>query len=155
MMRVVTVRGRRAFSLLEVLVVIALIGLMGSLVVVDFAAQADRWAMPNDHESLHSAVMAARAAAPVGRVSVYYAESRKALVVRSDKDVEIGAFPVKGRVRFSLPEDENAGRPQELDRLVFAPQGDSVPARITVEGRERAVRYRLEPFSGALSEEQP
>lgn len=153
MKRRVIIPGRRAFTLMEVLVVLALIGLLGGIVVVDFADQADRWSMPNDHESLHSAVMAARAAAPAGRVSVHYVESRGALVVRAEK--ELGSFPVKGRVRFALPEDEPGGTSRDLDRLVFSPQGDAVPALIIIEGAERSFSYRLEPFSGALSEEHP
>lgn len=153
MRRRMTDEWRNGFTLIEALVVIAIIGLLVGVVITDFSRQADLWSVPNDHESLSRALLAARTSARAGRVSIHYVESRSALVISSGR--ELASFPLKGRVSFSLPEDESGGGSVNLARLDFAPEGDSTPARILIEGQGKPVVYRLEPFSGALSEEVP
>lgn len=145
--------GRRAFTLFELLAVLALIGIVAGLVVVDFVGLAGLHSPPSDYESLRQAVEAAQVASSSQRVSLRYVEAGAALVLSGK--TSIASFPLSRRVTFWLPEDENGGKSLRLEALTFAPEGDATPARILLEGSGgRSVAFRLEPFSTAIAEER-
>ena len=145
---------KHAFTLIEVLVVLALIAAVTGLLVIDFAGMPDRWASPSDYEAVHSAVESARVAAQTGRVKLDYSAELCALRVSVGAN-EVATFPVKGRVHFSLPPDEAGTAPINLDSLAFSAEGGATPALLSLECENRVSVFRLEPFSCALSEENP
>lgn len=146
--------GLPAFTLLEVLVVLALLGAVAGLLVLDFVGMPDRWAKPSDYESVHSALEAARVGAQTERAFLSYSVEKGALGV-SVGAIEVATFPVKGRVRFTLPPDETGGAAIAVDSVAFSPDGGASPVLISLECDDRVTVFRMEPFSCALSEEKP
>lgn len=139
----------RAFTVAEVLVVIALIGVAAGLAVAALtpAGAADR---ATDADILRTAVAAARDAGAERRVTLAYDAARAALVLRDTR--ELAVFPLAAAVSLTLPESDDR---TATDAIVFSPAGDATPVRITLFRDGVSAAYRLEPFSAALAAESP
>ena len=129
--------ARSAFTLMEVLVVLALMGLVAGIALIDFDSMLEGASKRSPLETLTAAVDAGRARA-----------------LNAGGAPEIFAFEKPAQVTFALPADEAEGAERALDAITFHPAGVAMPAVIDLSvGGERS-RYRLEPFSAALAKEE-
>lgn len=137
---------------MEVLVVIALLGLVTAVVATDFGASIDGARTPSPYETLVRALNEGRDGvleSGVPAVLTFDAEAG-ALRVVVDGVATTHALPPGCVVRFALPADMAEGEERALDAVTFHPAGCVTPAvvALTVGGRES--RYRLETFSATL-----
>ena len=148
--------ARSAFTLMEVLVVLALMGLVAGIALIDFDSMLEGASKHSPLETLTAAVDAGRARALNAGAPVrltYDAESG-VLRLNAGGAPEIFAFEKPAQVTFALPPDEAEGAERALDAITFHPAGVAMPAVIDLSvGGERS-RYRLEPFSAALAKEE-
>lgn len=146
--------GRRAFTLMEVLVVIALLGLVTAVVVADFGAPGSA-GKESAYEVVSRALDSGRGLATDagGPVTLTYdAESRR-LRLLSGAGLTDYVLPAGSSVRFTLPAAYGEGRDRPLAGVVFHPSGCATPARITLTVAGAETHYRLEAFSVALMPE--
>ena len=147
-------RARRAFTLIEVLIVIALIGAVTAAVVTDFASLVDSASKPTAYERVRDAVEAGRIAArSAGEpVRVVWVPDSGALRVIGPVKNEDFVVPGAEAVTFAFPDDDD-GSERPLEALVFHPSGAAMPAVLDIAVVGSHARYRLEIFSAALSPE--
>jgi prepilin-type N-terminal cleavage/methylation domain-containing protein len=153
----------RAFTLVETLIVLALIGLVGGIVAVATEGVIEGARKPSPYEVLRKAVDTAWYAAATGnsQVALVFDADASALVLArlaSTQAPEPGmeTFPFDDArvrsVRFlrasgaGLP----GGRDAAFPRLLFSPWGGATPAVIEMDLDGAVFRYALEVFSGAL-----
>jgi len=147
---------RRAFTLIEVLIVIALLGAVTAAVVTDFSSLVDSARTPTAFERVRDALEAGRDASREAGdpVRVVWVPDAGALRVVSGETVH--DFPVPGAdaVTFAFHNDEDDGE-KPLDALVFHPSGAATPAIVRISLRGTVASYRMELFSAALSPVEP
>lgn len=142
---------RRAFTLIEVLIVIALFGAVTALVVTDFGTLVDGAKETTAFDGVRDGVNAARVAARDAGVPVRvsWAQDNHALrVVVNDVAKD---YPVAGAesVTFAFVDEDNGEKP--VDTLVFHPSGAATPAIVSILMNGAVSRYRMEIFSAALT----
>lgn len=134
---------------------IALIGLVAGVALVDFASLLDNAAKPSPYETLRAVVETAREhARNAGMpVRVTFDSEAGALKINDGGATEAFPFGLPAEVSFVLPAEEAEGGERPLDSLVFHPSGCALPAAILLTVRGERTRYRMEPFSAALEKE--
>jgi prepilin-type N-terminal cleavage/methylation domain-containing protein len=156
--------SRAAFTLIEIVLVIALIAVAASVVVTNFLAFADRGEVVSPEDTLRSAIRSAR---------FHAASERRVTTIRFNK--ETGALALSSGESFSLDDDfGNEGRgeirfylvppaqglkpfPQpdrtqlETAEIAFAPDMSSSPFVAEIDaGSGNAVRLVFDPFSSLV-----
>jgi len=156
---------RRAFTLIEIILVLALIALASGLVISNFAAFADRGDSRTTEETLAAAIRKARFAAAAERtVSELSFDKESGSLFVDGEGAEPLAFPLdeafaengRAEIRFYLvpaskgfepfPEPERTGL--ETDTVRFAPDRSSAPFVVEIDlgsGTPRRIAY--DPFS--------
>ena len=164
--------SRTGFTLLEVVVALALIGLVASLVVVNFDSAFKNMGVRPPEDVFRIAVRQARYEAAYRMQKTYLAfdpEKNEFTVVDANGEI-CGTFPLnrdptKGRfeVTFTgfLPEDNIGAKDKNelsdytMERLVFDPSGCGVPAKVTIKGPDESAELTLDPFSWGEPPERP
>ena len=158
-------RRQSAFTLVEVLIAIALIALAGALVVtsIDDLLVSQRTRSP--YEVLRAAVDKAWFSATEGRgcFFLYYDKEQRCLLVKDENGMPEEVFPFEDElvqeVVFERTPDTGGGALKMSERtpfpfLVFSPHGGVTPATVLLKMSNESYRYRIEPFSAALEAEQ-
>lgn len=158
-------RATRAagFSLIEILVVLALIALLGSMLVVNITSMTGGLGPRPLPEILKRAVRDARfeAASRKEVVTLHFAAELGAFVVRDaagqavrERETGLGPGARGVAVRFEqiLPQQGTSGwnlrdRREEINALRFAPDRSSTPFVAIVEADGRSSEHRFDPFS--------
>jgi len=161
-------RGRRGFSLIEIILVIALIALAASMIVANVTALADRGSERTADEQLKSAIQTARLeAARLGSSSrLQFNEDKGDLEIwingTNQAQFELGAAfkkPATGAVRFFLVSSTRGMEAfQEPSRsrieqayIEFSPDHSSTPFVAELDyGTGSPTRMVFDPFSGLI-----
>lgn len=153
-----------AFTLIEIVLVIALMAIAASVVIANFVAFADRGNVTSPEETLRTAIRAARFHAAGSRevTSLRFDEASGALRLSSDQSFPLNADFGKdgsGEIRFYLvPPAEGMGpfpeavRTQlETPEVRFAPDRSSSPFVAEIDsGRGTPLRLVFDPFSSLV-----
>jgi prepilin-type N-terminal cleavage/methylation domain-containing protein len=157
--------GVGGFTLIEILLVIALIAVASTLVIVNFAAFVERGASRAPEEVLRSAIREARFTAAADRVvtELRYDDESGSLLI----DPGGASFPInadfgpdgRGEIRFYLiPPTQGLNTFSDPDRtnletpaVSFAPDRSSSPFVAEIDlGSGTPVRLRFDPFSDVV-----
>lgn len=155
---------RAAFTLIEIVLVVALMAIAASVVIANFVGFAERSGQLSAEETLHSAIRAARfqAASTRQTTELRFDKETGSLIVDADTD-----FPLSddfgrnesGEIRFFLvpPADGMAPFPEPSDSrletpvLRFAPDRSSSPFVAEIDsGRGSPQRLVFDPFSSLV-----
>ena len=157
------------FTLIEILLVIALIAVAVSVVLINFTAFADREDSNSPEEVLTDAIRKARFIAAADRIPTtlrYDGESGTLRIDPSGEQLEINSdFGPEGRgeIRFFLvPSAQGLGPFPDPQRstlgtpaVTFAPDRSSSPFLAEIDsGRGSPVRLRYDPFSSVIRTEE-
>lgn len=157
--------ARSAFTLIEILLVIALIALASSVVIVNFLAFTDRGDSTSPQEVLSQAIRRARFVAASDRIVTrlrYDDESGALQIAPGGESFTINAdFGPEGRgeIRFFLiPPAVGLGAfpdPQrttlQVPDVAFAPDRSSSPFVVEIDsGSGTPTRLRYDPFSSVI-----
>ncbi|MDR2982643.1 MAG: prepilin-type N-terminal cleavage/methylation domain-containing protein [Puniceicoccales bacterium] len=152
---------KRAFTMMELLIALALIGIVSSIVVVSVDDLLNSAQKPSPLDTLRKAVDTTwyGSATGHGQMTLEYDEESGALIMRNAigeaKEVFTFEDADVGPIRFLRAPDMSGGTLQmnssePFPFLIFSPWGGVTTAIIEMEiGKER-YRYQLETFSGAL-----
>jgi prepilin-type N-terminal cleavage/methylation domain-containing protein len=161
--------ARSGFTLIEILLVIALIALASSVVIVNFIAFADRGDSTSPQEVLTQAIRRARFVAAADRMTTklrYDDESGTLQIEPLGESFPINAnFGPQGRgeIRFFvIPPAQGLGRfpdPEQttlqVPTVAFAPDRSSSPFVVEIDsGSGTPVRLRYDPFSSVIRTEE-
>ncbi|TVP79199.1 MAG: type II secretion system protein [Puniceicoccaceae bacterium] len=157
-------RKSSGFTILEVILAIAIIVLATSVVLVNFVGFTDLGNKESPEETLHSAIRAARFQAASTRqpTTLRFDEETGSLVIESGD-----SFPLnqdfgkdgRGQIRFFLVApavglssfDDPADSRLETDALTFAPDRSSSPFVVEIDtGRGTTQRLVFDPFSSLV-----
>ena len=141
---------------MEVLVVIALLGLVVAVVTTDFGALLDNARAPSAYETLRTAVDSARRdTLNAGGVTRLVFDREVSVLRVLVPGAPASEYPLAAgvTVAFSFPSEETGVEALPLDALLFHPSGCSTPARVELTVAGKTSRFRLEPFSGELAAE--
>lgn len=163
-------RSAAGFSLIEILLVLALIAIASTVVIVNFAAFADRGTTNNAVDNLNQAVRTARFLAVQGHQEVslrFDPEGGQLLIEKGNASMEEivldDAFKTNGgsTIRFYLI-PSSAGLSQSVDasdarqetpRVRFAADGTSTPFVAAIDtGAGTEDRFSYDPFSNLRME---
>lgn len=157
-------RPSSAFSLIEIVLVIALMAVAASVVIANFAAFADRGNETSPEETLRAAIRAARfqAASERSVTTLSYDQESGALVLSGGESFPLNAdFGKEGRgeIRFYLvPPAEGMGSfpdakssQLETKEVSFAPDRSSSPFAVEIDlGQGAPERLVFDPFSSLV-----
>lgn len=148
---------RRAFTLMEVLIVVALLGLVASVAMMDFGTLIDGARTPSAYETLSTALVRGRTRALDGGAPVKLVYDRNAAALRLVSSGAPEDFPIANLtgVTFQLPAEDSTDSERPLDAVVFHPSGYTTPALVDLSVRGEHAFYRIEPFSAAPAEVKP
>lgn len=155
---------RRGFTLVELVIVIALIALVGSLVVVNAEAILAGLGEQPVERILQKAVREARyqAASLKEPVGLYYDGEKAALAILDSGGGELASFEITeeeaGRLDIAfeqiLPGEGLDGRPSRgtapLDAVVFRPDRSSTPFQAVIRHGRDSYTLRYDPFSAIV-----
>ena len=154
---------RRGFSLIELVLVIALIALAGGLIVVNAQAILGGLGEEPVERTLQKAIREARFQAASLKESAFlrYDEESGSLQIYSETGRELAAFQTTQsddlpEVEFSqiLPEQGLSGTSREevvtIDQVVFRPDRSSTPFRVTIRQGAASFSLRYDPFSAIV-----
>lgn len=159
----------RGFTLIEILLVIALIAVSVSVVIVNFTAFADRGDSTSPQEVLTAAIRKARFIAAADRITTrlsYDEESGKLQIDPMGEQFPINSdFGPDGRggIRFFLvpsatglsPFPEPDRSTLETPAVAFAPDRSSSPFIAEIDsGHGSPIRLRYDPFSSVIRTEK-
>lgn len=132
-------RGRRGFSLLELLLVLALLGVIAGVVTPATGRFLDRLSFRRQAAVLIASTRYARLMA-VGK--------GRPVAMRFDRQAQLFHFSgaVEGDKEINLPE----GTEFELspETLVFFPDGLATPGRLVARSGHRSQEFRIDPLTG-------
>lgn len=161
-------RQKRAFTLIEIVVVIALIALVSGVVVWRFDLLIPAMKQPSPEQALKRACTHAAhyAATQKRRCFVRVDAQNHALHVETvaGEPIETFSFAPGSRTvelcfRLDTRESTRIFSPSQLaiiDVLEFHPAGCATPALIEILNDRKAEKcFRMDPFSGGLTEERP
>lgn len=161
--------ARGGFTLIEILLVIALITMVSSVVIINFNAFIDRGESTSPEEVLTAAIRKARFTAAADRVRVklgYDEDSGSLQIEPGGESFSINAdfgSGGRGEIRFFLiPPAEGLGRFPDPTRttlrtpvVAFAPDGSSNPFLAEIDsGSGTPTRLRYDPFSSVIRTEK-
>lgn len=155
----------RGFTLIEILLVIALIAVAASVVLINFTAFADRGEETSPKEVLSAAIRKARFIAAAERTTTKLRYDNESGTLQIDPSGE--QFPInsdfgpegRGEIRFFLIEpatgmrafsDPNDAK-LETTTVAFAPDRSSSPFIVEIDtGEGSPTRLRFDPFSSVI-----
>ncbi|MGJ8650098.1 MAG: pilus assembly FimT family protein [Opitutaceae bacterium] len=154
-------RVSRGFSIIEIILVLGLIALAGSLMIANFASMADRGGKLNTEESLRAAIRQARFDAASERTIVRLSVDKESgsLVLSSGATYPLGPeFSENGQseIRFYLvppsrglsPYSDPEQTKLETTEVLFAPDRSSSPFVVDIyTGNGTPERMVFDPFS--------
>ena len=157
-------RSQAGFSLLEIILVIALITLASSVIITNFTTFLNFDEQINPEDSLRTAIRSARFQAANERsvTTLSYDDEAGALVISGGERFQLNSnFGKEGRgeIRFYLlPPAEGMGSfPDaetsrlETKKLSFAPDRSSSPFAVEIDtGEGSAQRFIFDPFSSLV-----
>ncbi len=161
---------RSGFSLIEILLVLALMAIASTVVILNFNAFSERDNGPNAFENLKQAVRQARFLAAKERLETQLSfdpESGSLVINREASVLErLQLDPsFKGRggseIRFyAIPSSKGLLDPADgsdaktkIERVRFAPDGSSTPFVAEIDyGRGTPARFDFDPFSNLIKE---
>lgn len=157
-------RSQAGFSLLEIILVIALITLASGVIITNFTTFLNFDEQINPEDSLRSAIRSARfqAASERNVTTLSYDDEAGALVISGGERFQLNSnFGKEGRgeIRFYLlPPAEGMGSfPDaetsrlETKKLSFAPDRSSSPFAVEIDtGEGSAQRFIFDPFSSLV-----
>jgi len=163
------IRARCGFTLIEILLVIALIAVAVSVVLVNFTAFTDRGESRSPEEVLSAAIRKARFIAAADRVDTKLSYDEESGTLQIDPSQE--QFPInsnfgpdgRGEIRFFLvPSAEGLGPFPDPERstletptVTFAPDRSSSPFVAEIDpGEGTPTRLRFDPFSSVIRTEE-
>lgn len=157
--------GRSGFTLIEILLVIALITIASSVVIINFTAFANRGDTQSPEEVLSAAIRKARFIAAADRVvtELRYDDETGTLVIEPFGE----SFTInsdfgpdgRGRIEFYLIPPAEGLRPfpdpqrttLKTPTVSFAPDRSSSPFIAEIDtGQDSPVRLRYDPFSSVI-----
>jgi type II secretory pathway pseudopilin PulG len=155
---------RAAFTIIEVVLVLALMAVAASVVIANFVAFAERSGQLSAEETLHAAIRAARfqAASTRRATELRFDKESASLVVDSGKNFPLGpdfGENEAGEIRFYLvaPVNGLASFPEpsqsrlETTSVRFAPDRSSTPFVAEIDsGRGTPRRLVFDPFSSLV-----
>lgn len=162
-------RNRGGFTLIEILLVIALIALSVSVVIVNFNAFADRGENTSPEEVLTAAIRKARFIAAAERITTrlrYDDQTGRLQIDPTDEQFPINSnFGPGGRgeIRFFLIPPAEGLRPfpdperstLQTPAVAFAPDRSSSPFIAEIDsGSGAPSRLRFDPFSSVIRPEE-
>lgn len=157
-------RPRAGFTLLEVVVALALIGMVAGLVVVNFDVAFGGMKSRPPADIFRNAVRQARYEAAYRMKKTYLgfdAEKNVFTVVDSDGE-DCGEYPLnrdpsqgKFEVTFTpyRPDEDIGGQDENrlsdypVPRLAFDPSGCGIPVKVTIKGPGEDIEMDMDPFS--------
>ena len=155
---------RRGFTLIELVIVLALIALVGGLVVINAQAILRGLGQEPVDRVLQKAVREARYQAAYLKESVYlsFDEEESALEVSSETGQSLARFPLEeddGEIPEIAFEQILPGTGLDRYRLetvpisnvVFRPDRSSTPFEAVVEGKSQTFTQRFDPFSAIVT----
>ena len=152
---------RPAFTLLEMLGVIALFGLIASLVLMNHDALLPAFRHASPESALRSAFASARRHAMRTKSKSYlrFDPASATLCVRSGDGATLDTLPCcapgKTDLRFDHHLDaDNARDLPEITEVAFSPAGHHAPVRVQLRDGARVRRFRSDAFSGVLVKEE-
>ncbi|MFU8848113.1 MAG: Tfp pilus assembly protein FimT/FimU [Opitutales bacterium] len=160
---------RGGFTLIEILLVIALIALASTVVILNFNAFTDRGESTSPEEVLTAAIRKARFIAAADRVTAKLRYDQESGTLQIEPGGE--SFTInpdfgpdgRGEIRFFLiPPAEGLGRFPDPTRttlrtpvVAFAPDGSSNPFLAEIDsGSGTPTRLRYDPFSSVIRTEK-
>lgn len=157
-------RAGAGFSLIEIVLVLGLIAVAGSIVIANFASMADRGDTQTTQELLHAAVRKARFVAANNRMvtTLRFDKESGSLQISDTDEITLNAdFGKDGpaEIRFYLvpPAEGLASFPSaertrlETAAVRFAPDRSSSPFAVEIDsGSGTAERLVFDPFSSLL-----
>lgn len=155
---------RRGFTLIELIIVIALIALVGGLVVINAQAILSGLGEEPVERTFQKAVREARFQAAYLKESTYlsYNEEEGVLEIISETGKSLASFPVETDSGDDPPEitfdqilpgeglQRIRGDTIPVDRLTFRPDRSSTPFEVTIETDARDFTQRYDPFSAII-----
>jgi len=166
-------RSRRAFTLIEIVLVLALVALAGSVVIANFSAFADRGEEHTTEETLGAAIRKARFLAASHRtISELRFDKESGQLHIDGEGIEPLAFPLgedfakdgRGELRFYLVPAAEGSEPLpdpmrsdlETSAVRFAPDRSASPFLAEIDrGFGSAERLRFDPFSSLRRDPEP
>ena len=161
-------RSQAGFTLLEIIIVFALITLASGVIITNFTAFLDFDEKINPEDSLRSAIRSARfqAASSRGIATLIYDDETGTLVVSGGESFQLNSnFGREGRGEISfylVPPAEGLGRfpdakssLMETKKLSFAPDRSSSPFVVEIDTGEGAPkRFVFDPISSLVRSEE-
>ena len=158
----------RGFTLIEIVLVLALIALGSGLIIANFIAFTDRGDSEFLVDVLHRAIREARFVAAADRTTtaLFYNAENGSLILEPDGTIfSLGeGFQKNARegVRFfMMPSSEGLSLPRggispiETERVFFSPDRSGTPFFVELnEGRGSPLKITYDPFSGAVLSEK-
>ncbi|MGB1127822.1 MAG: pilus assembly FimT family protein [Opitutales bacterium] len=155
----------RGFTIIEILLVSALIAVASGLVIANFTAFANRGQTTSPEEVLRTAIRKARFTAATNRITTelrYDREKGQLEILPDNETFEINEHfgpdgrgeitfylipPAEGLQAFPNPDTSSL----ETAQVTFAPDRSSSPFLAEIDtGRGTPVRLRFDPFSGVV-----
>lgn len=160
---------KKGFSLLEIIVVIALIAMISGLVAVNYSSIIRSFTQPSIEKSVAKALREARHQASILKDTValrYNAQKQNFVISNRANEVLIeiasGFDPEKTKVEIRflplLPQkfDETEWHwivgGEAIDAVLFSPEGVSTPFGITINTPNEHATYFFDPFSSRVIE---
>ncbi len=154
---------RSGFTLLEIVVALALMALVAGVVVVNFDSSFDNMGARPPGDVFRKAVRQARYEAALRMLKTYlsFDPEKNEFAVVDAAGADCGKYPLgkavdKGRFEVEfipiLPEDNIGARdkndPSEypVPRLVFDPSGCGMPVKVKIKGPGENIELTLDPF---------
>lgn len=155
---------RAGFTLLEVVVAMAIIGMVAGLVVVNFSSAFEGFKSRPPEDVFRTAVRQARYEAALRRQKTFLsfdAEKNTFFVIAAD-GTPCGEYPLgrdTSQGRFEViftpyrPDQEMEGQENEdlseypIARLIFDPSGCAIPVKVQIKGPSESAEMTIDPFS--------
>lgn len=157
---------KKAFSVIEVLLALALIALVAGLFSLNFDRLLNSFAQKNPDQIFHEAIRDARYQASFQGASIYLRfdeKKHKLLIQKGSSKTALKEFLLEDWVSFKFKErpiesfrfgrfmEDRLFKDVKLDRLEFMPDGSSTAAIITLKGKGEETKFYLDPMSTGLN----
>lgn len=164
-MQIVINKGNTAFTIIEVLLALALMGLVAGLFAVNFDVLLSSISQKRPEKVLHEAICEARyqTLQEHSRIYLSFDEVKHAfLIFKDSRDSPIVKMPVKEGIKVTFepifPREYKGGQFEEVvhskkpvDEIAFAPDGSSQPVIITLVQGNYSLQFKPDPLSCGIT----